>query len=85
MKIATSSRTHWRYEIAAIRCLRTLLRRDMPLTPEQIRFFVERTHHSHPSVVCFIAFFNTQYTNWQLFTALRMSSRPWAKALLTIN
>ncbi|KAK0456353.1 hypothetical protein EV421DRAFT_1699087 [Armillaria borealis] len=50
MKIATSPRTHWRYEIAAIRCLRTLLRRDMPLTPEQIRFFVERTHHSHPSV-----------------------------------
>ncbi|KAK0473258.1 hypothetical protein IW261DRAFT_1553160 [Armillaria novae-zelandiae] len=50
MKIATSPRTHWRYEIGAIRCLRTLLRRDMPLTPEQIRFFVERTYHSHPSV-----------------------------------
>ncbi|KAF9036519.1 hypothetical protein BDZ89DRAFT_1100671 [Hymenopellis radicata] len=50
MKIATSPKTHWRYEIVAIRCLRTLLRRDVPLTSVQIRFFLERTHHTHPSV-----------------------------------
>ncbi len=51
MKIATSPKTHWRYEIVAIRCLRTLLRRDVPLTSVQIRYFLERTHHTHPSVV----------------------------------
>ncbi|KAF9014988.1 hypothetical protein BDQ17DRAFT_1418116 [Cyathus striatus] len=50
MSVAKSSRTHWRYAIYAVRCLRTLVRRDIPLTPEQIKFFLEKVHDDHPTI-----------------------------------
>ncbi|KAJ6627245.1 hypothetical protein B0H10DRAFT_1941394 [Mycena sp. CBHHK59/15] len=50
LTIGNSPKTHWRYEIAAIRCLRTLIRRDAALTPEQIRYFMEKTYDSNPSM-----------------------------------
>ncbi|KAK7064490.1 membrane protein [Favolaschia claudopus] len=48
--IGNSPQTHWKYEIAAIRCLRSIVRRDAPLTSEQIRYFMAKTHDSNPSM-----------------------------------
>ncbi|KII93397.1 hypothetical protein PLICRDRAFT_694576 [Plicaturopsis crispa FD-325 SS-3] len=50
LDIAQSPRTHWRYSIVAIRCLRTLLRRDVPPSPAHMRYFLKMTHDSHPSI-----------------------------------
>ncbi|KAF8168284.1 hypothetical protein B0H34DRAFT_792908 [Crassisporium funariophilum] len=50
LEIGSSSRTHWRYTIYAIRCLRTLVRRDAPLTRDQISYFLEKVHDDHPSM-----------------------------------
>ncbi|KDQ54765.1 hypothetical protein JAAARDRAFT_71570 [Jaapia argillacea MUCL 33604] len=50
LEIANSSKTHWRYSIVAIRCLRTLIRRDEPLSPELARYFLEKSYDSHPSM-----------------------------------
>ncbi|CAK5265273.1 unnamed protein product [Mycena citricolor] len=36
LAIGNSSKTHWKYEIAAIRCLRAIIRRDVPTSAEQI-------------------------------------------------
>ncbi|KAL0579785.1 Proteasome activator BLM10 [Marasmius crinis-equi] len=50
MDIGKSPETHWRYAIVALRCLRTLIRRDKPLTPAQMTYFLERVHDSHPTI-----------------------------------
>ncbi|KAF8971515.1 hypothetical protein BDZ97DRAFT_1913988 [Flammula alnicola] len=50
LEIGNSSRTHWRYAIYAVRCLRTLVRRDSPLTREQIVYFLEKAYEDHPSI-----------------------------------
>lgn len=50
-KVAQSHNTHWRYAIVAVRILRTLIRRDEPLIPEQIRCFLSKTYDSHPTMV----------------------------------
>ncbi|KAJ7102239.1 hypothetical protein B0H15DRAFT_813790 [Mycena belliarum] len=50
LAIGSSPKTHWKYGIAAVRCLRGILRRDAPLSAEQIRYFVEKTHDSNPSI-----------------------------------
>ncbi|KAJ7275353.1 hypothetical protein B0H12DRAFT_1086888 [Mycena haematopus] len=50
LAIGNSSKTHWKYEIAAIRCLRTIIRRDEALTSEQIRYFMGKTYDSNPSM-----------------------------------
>ncbi|KAF8624763.1 hypothetical protein AX15_005657 [Amanita polypyramis BW_CC] len=50
VEIGNSSRTHWRYAIFVIRCLRTLVRRDTPLVPQQLEFFLEKAHDTHPSM-----------------------------------
>ncbi|KAK2462050.1 hypothetical protein APHAL10511_006513 [Amanita phalloides] len=48
--IGNSSRTHWRYGIFAIRCLRTLIRRDTSLSPQLLEFFLEKARDNHPSM-----------------------------------
>ncbi|KAJ7666434.1 hypothetical protein B0H17DRAFT_1162542 [Mycena rosella] len=50
LAIGKNPKTHWKYEIAAVRCLRALIRRDAPLSPEQIRYFMEKTRDSNPSI-----------------------------------
>ncbi|KAK1232607.1 Proteasome activator BLM10 [Marasmius sp. AFHP31] len=50
MAVGESSETHWRYAIVALRCLRTLIRRDKPLTPSQMSYFLARVHDSHPTI-----------------------------------
>ncbi|KAJ7462702.1 hypothetical protein B0H11DRAFT_2310714 [Mycena galericulata] len=50
LAVGNSSKTHWKYEIAAIRCLRAVIRRDAPLTPAQIRYFMAKTQDSNPSM-----------------------------------
>ncbi|THV06091.1 hypothetical protein K435DRAFT_44420 [Dendrothele bispora CBS 962.96] len=50
MEIATSSKIHWRYLILAVRLLRTLIRKDKPISPEMLSFFLDSTHDSNPSV-----------------------------------
>ncbi|EPQ60969.1 hypothetical protein GLOTRDRAFT_135553 [Gloeophyllum trabeum ATCC 11539] len=50
LKIAASTKTHWKYAIVAIRCLRTLIRRDLPLSPAIAGYFMQKTHDAHPSI-----------------------------------
>ncbi|EDR15426.1 uncharacterized protein LACBIDRAFT_301740 [Laccaria bicolor S238N-H82] len=50
LNIGNSSQTHWRYGIYATRCLRTLVRKDMPLKGEQIRYFLKKVHDDHPDI-----------------------------------
>lgn len=53
LDIAGSSKTHWRYGIVAVRCLRTLVRKDEPISAPHFKFFVEKTCDDHPSIVRF--------------------------------
>jgi len=48
--IANDDDTHWRYEIVAIRALRTLIRRDQPLYAPQLKFFMDQALADHPSM-----------------------------------
>ncbi|KAG1716353.1 hypothetical protein ID866_837 [Astraeus odoratus] len=50
LKIANNADTHWRYAIAAMRVLRTLVRRDHPITCDHVRFFLEKLYDSNPSM-----------------------------------
>ncbi|KAJ4476693.1 hypothetical protein J3R30DRAFT_3704168 [Lentinula aciculospora] len=50
LTIAKSPETHWRYAIVAIKCLRTLVRRDKPLTSAQMTYFLESLHDSQPTI-----------------------------------
>jgi hypothetical protein len=50
-EIASNKRTHWRYAIVAIRVLRTLIMRDVPMTAPLIRLLLEMTHNDNSSVV----------------------------------
>ncbi|KAJ7630634.1 hypothetical protein FB45DRAFT_1027837 [Roridomyces roridus] len=50
LAVGNSSKTHWKYEIAAIRCLRAVIRRDAPLEADKIRYFLEKTRDSNPSM-----------------------------------
>ncbi|KAJ7071321.1 hypothetical protein C8F01DRAFT_1216892 [Mycena amicta] len=50
LAVGNSSKTHWKYEIAAVRCLRAIIRRDAALTPEQLRYFIDKTHDSNPNM-----------------------------------
>lgn len=51
LNVANSAKTHWRYCIVAIRCLRTLIRRDRPVKGAHIRCLLEKTYDSHPNIV----------------------------------
>ncbi|KAI0336090.1 hypothetical protein GY45DRAFT_1316150 [Cubamyces sp. BRFM 1775] len=50
LEIANNPRTHWRYAIAAVRLLRSLLRRDAPLTADHVRYLFEKTYDSNASM-----------------------------------
>lgn len=51
LDIASSSKTHWRYSIVAVRCLRTLVRKDESISAPHFKFFVEKICDDHPSIV----------------------------------
>lgn len=50
LDIGNSAQTHWRYSIFAVRCLRTLVRRDQATKPEHIAFFFEKVCDDHPTM-----------------------------------
>lgn len=50
LAIADDEGTHWRYEIVAIRALRTLIRRDQPPYAPQLEFFMDQALADHPSM-----------------------------------
>ncbi|KAF5374850.1 hypothetical protein D9758_000077 [Tetrapyrgos nigripes] len=50
LEIGSSSKIHWRYAILAVRLLRTLIRKDKPISPEMLSFFLKSVHDSHPSI-----------------------------------
>ncbi|RPD81724.1 hypothetical protein L226DRAFT_527984 [Lentinus tigrinus ALCF2SS1-7] len=50
LEIANDSRTHWRYSIVAVRCLRALVRRDAPLKGPHIEYLLGRAHDSNASM-----------------------------------
>lgn len=51
LEVANSTQIHWRYAIFAIRCLRTFVRRDLPLTSQQTQYFLRKTYDDHPTIV----------------------------------
>ncbi|KAG5652289.1 hypothetical protein H0H81_005549 [Sphagnurus paluster] len=50
LEVGESEGTHWRYEIVATRCLRTLVRRDAATSAEHTQFFLDRVHDDHPTI-----------------------------------
>ena len=56
LKIAESPKTHWKYSIVAIRCLRTLVRKDAPMKPEHVKHLLLATLDSQYSIVSFYDF-----------------------------
>ncbi|KAI0374438.1 hypothetical protein BV20DRAFT_1049238 [Pilatotrama ljubarskyi] len=50
LEIANDTRTHWRYAIVAVRCLRSLLRRDAPFKAAHVRYLFSKTHDSNASM-----------------------------------
>ncbi|KAA1468544.1 hypothetical protein DENSPDRAFT_833875 [Dentipellis sp. KUC8613] len=50
LEVANTDSTHWRYAIYAARCLRTLIRRDAPVTAEHLGYFLEKARDNHPSL-----------------------------------
>jgi hypothetical protein len=51
LEIAQAKSTHWRYAIFAARCLRTLVRKDAPISATHMRYFLEKCYDNHPSLV----------------------------------
>ena len=72
LDIASSDKTHWRYSIVAVRCLRTLVRRDESISASHFKFFVEKTCDDHPSIVRFPLVCDGEMA---LITALRPAIR----------
>jgi len=50
LEIAQAKSTHWRYAIFATRCLRTLVRKDAPISAPHMRYFLEKCYDNHPSL-----------------------------------
>ncbi|CAL1696420.1 unnamed protein product [Somion occarium] len=50
LKVAQSPNTHWKYSIVAVRCLRTLIRRDVPLSRSHVQCLLEKTYDSNGSI-----------------------------------
>ncbi|KAM5538277.1 hypothetical protein V8D89_008164 [Ganoderma adspersum] len=50
LAIANDERTHWRYAIVAVRCLRALIRRDVPLNPAHVEYMFAKSHDSNASM-----------------------------------
>ncbi|KAF8587302.1 hypothetical protein K439DRAFT_1645895 [Ramaria rubella] len=48
--IAQNPQTHWRYSIVAIRCLRTLVRREQPTYGPQLGYFLEKARDTNPTM-----------------------------------
>jgi proteasome activator subunit 4 len=51
LETANDTTTHWRYAIVAVRVLRTLLRRDTPISSSHLRLFLEKVCDSNPTMV----------------------------------
>ncbi|TFK30307.1 hypothetical protein FA15DRAFT_662249 [Coprinopsis marcescibilis] len=50
LDVGMSEDTHWRYLIYATRCLRTLVRRDRPISQEHMEYFLLGMYDDNPSV-----------------------------------
>ncbi|KAI0001825.1 hypothetical protein BJV77DRAFT_16959 [Russula vinacea] len=50
LEIAQAKSTHWRYAIFAARCLRTLVRKDAPISAPHMSYFLEKCYDNHPSL-----------------------------------
>lgn len=66
LEIAQAKSTHWRYAIFAARCLRTLVRKDAPISAPHMSYFLEKCYDNHPSLVRILWFL--------LFSLERISS-----------
>ncbi|KAI0651592.1 hypothetical protein C8Q79DRAFT_934115 [Trametes meyenii] len=50
LEIANDPDTHWRYAIVAVRCLRSLIRRDVPLKSTHVRYLLSKAYDSNASM-----------------------------------
>lgn len=70
--LSDSGKLHWRYSIYAIRCFRTLVRRDVPLQGAHMQYFLKKAHDDHPMMVSFLVCF-PQLTLTSRLSAIRKS------------
>lgn len=50
LEIGTSTKTHWRYDIVALRIVRALIQRDLPNDGRQVEYLLSKTTDDHPSL-----------------------------------
>lgn len=50
LQVAQNPSTHWKYAVVAVRCLRTLVRRDVPMKSSHIKYLVNMTLDSNASM-----------------------------------
>ncbi|KAI0724287.1 hypothetical protein C8T65DRAFT_714470 [Cerioporus squamosus] len=50
LNIANDPRTHWKYSIVAVRCLRALIRRDAPTKGAHVEYLLGKAHDSNASM-----------------------------------
>jgi proteasome activator subunit 4 len=50
LAIGTSPKTHWRYDIVALRIVRALVQRDLPNGGAQVEYLLSKTTNDHPSL-----------------------------------
>jgi len=48
--IGTSTKTHWRYDIVALRMVRALIQRDLPNGSPEVEYLLSKTTNDHPSL-----------------------------------
>ena len=48
--IGTSQKTHWRYDITALRMMRALVQRDLPNDSPQVEYLLSKVTNDHPSL-----------------------------------
>jgi len=71
--LSDSGKLHWRYSIYAIRCFRTLVRRDVPLQGAHMQYFLKNAHDDHPMMVSFLFVFR----NSRRLTGYQRYVSPW--------
>ncbi|XP_006454756.1 hypothetical protein AGABI2DRAFT_215246, partial [Agaricus bisporus var. bisporus H97] len=69
LDLSNSGKLHWRYSIYAVRCLRTLVRRDIPVQANQMRYFLTKLHDNHPTILMYST--PSQYSQRAVMKSIR--------------
>jgi proteasome activator subunit 4 len=50
LAIGKSTKTHWRYDIVALRMIRALIQRDLPNGSPEVEYLLSKATNDHPSL-----------------------------------